>query len=183
MAVHVYHVDPDFFQTLKIPILRGHGLTRADRNAIVVSESLARRIWPADDPLGKPFNEGVVVGIAGTARMNSASDPDSVELYDLPDADAMPALVILVKTSGAPESLVPAVASIARNIDPKVLPEVELLKGFFKESLRQAEASALAVSLLGFVAQLLACLGIVGVVAYSRFAAYQRDRHPDGAWR
>jgi predicted permease len=173
MQVHLYHVDPELFQTLKIPILHGHGLSRSDRNGIVVSESLARRMWPTDDPLGKRFNERIVAGVAGTARMNAASDPDSVELYDLPDADAMPAMVVLVQTSGPPEALSPAIASIAKNIDPKVLPEVELLKNSFQTSLRSAEASALAVSVLGFVAQLLACLGIIGVVAY---AVSQRTR-------
>jgi ABC-type antimicrobial peptide transport system permease subunit len=130
-------------------------------------------MWPTDDPLGKRFNERIVAGVAGTARMNAASDPDSVELYDLPDADAMPAMVVLVQTSGPPEALSPAIASIAKNIDPKVLPEVELLKNSFQTSLRSAEASALAVSVLGFVAQLLACLGIIGVVAY---AVSQRTR-------
>jgi predicted permease len=173
MEVHTYHVDPQFFGTLKIPILLGHGLTHGDRNAIVVSESLARRRWPTESPLGKPFDNRVVAGVAGNARMNAGSDPDSVELYDLPEPDALPAMVLLVKTSAPPESLVPVIASIAKSVDPQVLPEVELLKSSFRESLRQAEGSALVVSLLGLVAQLLACLGIVGVVAY---AVSQRTR-------
>jgi predicted permease len=165
--VHMYHVDPQFLQTLKIPILRGRGLMRGDTHAVVVSESLARRKWPLEDPLGKLFDKRTVVGIAGSARLNAANDPDAVELYDLADADTLPSMIVLVRTIGPPESVLPLVASIAKAIDPQVFPEVDLVKGSFRESLRQAEGSALVVSLLGFVAQVLACLGIVGVVAYA----------------
>jgi ABC-type antimicrobial peptide transport system permease subunit len=128
---------------------------------------LARRKWPLEDPLGKLFDKRTVVGIAGSARLNAANDPDAVELYDLADADTLPSMIVLVRTIGPPESVLPLVASIAKAIDPQVFPEVDLVKGSFRESLRQAEGSALVVSLLGFVAQVLACLGIVGVVAYA----------------
>ena len=52
-------------------------------------------------------------------------------------------------------------------MDPDTFPEVQLLKTGFRRKLRGAEVSALTMSLLGFTAHLLACLGIVGVVAYA----------------
>jgi ABC-type antimicrobial peptide transport system permease subunit len=63
--------------------------------------------------------------------------------------------------------VLPSVASVARTLDPELFPEARLLKTSYREKLRQTEISALAVSLLGFSALLLACLGIVGLVAYS----------------
>jgi ABC-type antimicrobial peptide transport system permease subunit len=57
--------------------------------------------------------------------------------------------------------------SIAKSADPRVFPQVQLLKTAFGQKLEGAEKSALAVSLMGFISLLLACLGIVGVVAYA----------------
>jgi ABC-type antimicrobial peptide transport system permease subunit len=65
------------------------------------------------------------------------------------------------------------VASIAKSIDPRLVPEVQMMKTAFEGKLKTAEQSALAVSLLGAVALLLACAGIVGLVGY---AVLQRTR-------
>ena len=64
-------VDSHFLETMKIPLLRGRNLTRADTRAAVLSESAAHAIWPGADPLGKnfPLGEGyTVVGIAGNVQ-------------------------------------------------------------------------------------------------------------------
>ena len=68
---------------------------------------------------------------------------------------------------GPPEGLVPFVASVARSIDPAIFPEVQLVKSSFRRKMEDAEYAAMSVSVLGFVALLLASLGIVGLVAYS----------------
>ena len=173
--VHFNHVDPPFFQTMHIPLLRGRNLAPGDSSAIIVSESLARLQWPAEDPLGKPFRVGTsgpgttftVVGVAGSARLVSPEDSDAVEIYQLPDASMLPAMVVLVRTSAPPEGLISAVASVAKSIDPQLFPEVQLMRTSFQAKVRSAEYTALAVSLLGFVALLLACVGVIGLVAYA----------------
>jgi ABC-type antimicrobial peptide transport system permease subunit len=63
--------------------------------------------------------------------------------------------------------LVPFVASVAKSIDPKVFSDVQLMKSSFSRRMEGAEYAAISVSVLGFVALLLACLGIVGLVAYA----------------
>jgi ABC-type antimicrobial peptide transport system permease subunit len=74
---------------------------------------------------------------------------------------------VIVKTSGPPESVAGSVASISKEIDPKVAPEIELMRSSFTRQLRSVQSSALAVTALGSIALLLACLGIVGLVAYA----------------
>ncbi len=164
------HVDPQFFQTMKIPLLRGRNLIHGDTHAIIVSESLARRAWPGQDPLGRKLTLGEdysVVGISGSARLIKLEDSDSVEVYLPIDMADLPALFVLINTSRPPEDLVRSVASTAKAIAPNTVPEVQLLKSGFRRKLQNAEYSALVVSLLGSVAHLLACFGIVGVVAYA----------------
>jgi predicted permease len=171
--VHFNNIDPPFFQTMQIPLLRGRNLTRGDTHAIVVSESLARLQWPAEDPIGKTFRDSTVVAVSGSARLVSPEDSDAVEVYQLANADLLPSMVVLVRTSGPPEGMLALVASTTKSIDPKLFPETQLMKSAFRQKLYNAEYSALSVGILGFVALLLACLGIVGLVVY---AVSQRTR-------
>ncbi|HUO30361.1 MAG TPA: FtsX-like permease family protein, partial [Bryobacteraceae bacterium] len=169
--IHFNHVDPPFLQTMQIPILRGRNLASGDGDsAAVVSESLARIRWPSEDPIGKSLRLGKdelrVVGVSRSARLVSPEDSDAVEVYQLAGADLSP-MTALVRTSVPPESLVHSVTTVVKSIDPQLLPEVQLMKDEFRGKIQTAEYAALAVSVLGAVAQLLACLGIVGVVAYA----------------
>jgi ABC-type antimicrobial peptide transport system permease subunit len=134
---------------------------------MIASESLGRSLWPGQDPLGKQFDRRTVVGIAGSARQLALQDPDAVEGYFPVEVEHLPSMTVLVKTMGPVEDVLPSVASVARTLDPQLFPEARLLKTSYREKLRETEISALAVSLLGFSALLLACLGIVGLVAYS----------------
>jgi predicted permease len=170
IAIHSNNVDPEFFHTMKIPLLRGRALLAGDTQSIVISDSLARLAWPGKDALGGQFDAGdgkyTVVGIAGNARFVAPEDADAVEAYFPVKDDDLPSMVVLVKASGPPEGLVPFLSSTAKSIDPKMFPEVQLMKSSFRRRLKGTQYSALAVSVLGSVALLLACLGIVGLVAY-----------------
>jgi predicted permease len=170
ISVRINNVDSQFFQTMNIPFLRGRNLMRGDTQAIVISQSLAVSAWPAEDPLGKPLQMGkekyTVTGIVGNARAAAPGDRDAAEAYFLAGVPDLPSMTVLVRTSGLPEALVPTLASIAKAIDPGVFPEVQLMKISFQRSLHGTEYSALSVSVLAMVALFLACLGIVGLVAY-----------------
>lgn len=174
--VHTNHVDPRYFEAMKIPLLRGRNLLAGEAKAVVIGESLARVFWPGQDPIGKPFpsGEGVsVVGVAGTARTGALSDADAAEAYFPIEAGDWPGLVVLAKSAGPPEALISPLVATAQAIDPEIFPEVQTLKVSFREKLAGAERGALAVTFLGLVALGLACLGIVGLV---NFAVSQRTK-------
>lgn len=164
---HVNHIDPAFFQTMTIPLVRGRNLAPGDTRAVIVSDSLARLAWPGEDPLGKQFADYTVVGVSTSARVVALEDADAVEVYYLAEPADLPSMTLLVKTSGVPEGLAPVLASTARAIDRQVFPQLQLLSSRFRDKLRESEYSAVAVSLLGASALLLACLGIIGLVTYA----------------
>jgi predicted permease len=170
LDVHMYGIDPQFFSAMQIPLLRGRNLTRSDTRAIVISDSFAR-LWPTGDALGRPFQMGdvtyTVIGIAGSARLVALQDPDAVEAYYLAGDADLPSMVMLIKTVGSPEGLVRFVQALAKPIDPKIFPEVQLMKSSFHRKMESAEYAALSAGVLGAVALLLACLGVVGLVSYS----------------
>jgi ABC-type antimicrobial peptide transport system permease subunit len=72
-----------------------------------------------------------------------------------------------VRTNGSPEAVAPLAAAAAKALDARIFPDVRLVKTAFAGKLRETEIGALSVTLLGISALLLACLGIVGLVAYS----------------
>jgi predicted permease len=160
-------VTPEFFQTMDIPLLRGRNLLPGEKNAVIVSESLARHQWPGEDPIGKQFwQKDTVVGVAGNAHINAMNDGDSVEVYWAARGEDMSDMTLLVKAA-APERLLPMVKSIAESIDPKLFPEIWLLKAAVHQNMLNFELAAAAASMLGIAAALLAAMGLLGLVAYT----------------
>ena len=170
ILVHLNRVSPEFFQTMAIRILRGRQLSQGDSTAIVISESLARRRFPNEDPIGKPLRisgDRTVIGVAGNARTLAMQDADAVEAYLLAQPDDLPSASVLVKTTGSPETLTPTIFALSGEIDHAVVPEVESLRTGFERSIRSIKGSAIGVALLGSLALSLACLGLIGLIFYS----------------
>lgn len=167
----IHQVDPRYLATMRIPLQRGRNLTAGDETGVVVSESLARRKWPGLDALGQTLTIGDealnVVGIAGSARSLAMRDPDAVEIYRLTRESDLTGLALVARTAGPPEALASAVSAAAAGVDPNFKPRVQLLKNLFQQNIRDIQRSAFAVGLLGVIALAVACLGVVGLVAYS----------------
>jgi len=170
-AVNIYPnwVDTEFFKTMEIPLLRGRNFRPGETHAVIVSDSLARKLWPGQEALGQKFGDqkDLVVGIAGNARIKALNDGDAVEVYWAMQPSDMAAMTLLVKTAGAPDELPPMMKSIVETLDPKLFPYVWLLKSGFRDYTKILENTALGVSVLGMMAVLLASVGIIGLVAYA----------------
>jgi len=162
-------VGPDFFQTLRIPLLRGHFFQKGEKDAIIVSESLARKAWPGEDPIGKPWKKSndVVVGVVGNTRAMELNNTDATEIYSPPHADDLPAMSVLVRAAGDPSTVTPAIKAIASSIDTSLYPTITPLTAGFRKNVGRAEQIATIVSLLGSVAIFLAVVGLLGLVSYA----------------
>lgn len=169
IGIVMNRVDPEYFAAMELPLLRGRTLTSGDTHAVVVSRSLASIAWPGEDPLGKPFDitgvKHTVVGVAANAGTGQARE--SLEAYTLADRSDSDSASVLVAVNGSPEAALTVLASVAKGIDPSVLPEVQLMKANYERKLEGPKYSAAAVSILAVVALLLASLGIVGMVSYA----------------
>lgn len=169
--VNVYPnwVDPVFFKTMEIPLVRGRNFQPSEKHVVIVSESLAKRQWRGKDALGQKFGDAkdLVIGIAGDARIKSLNDNDATEIYWAAQSENLPTMTVLVKASGPLDSLATQSKAIVESLDPKIFPYIWTLKSGFRDFTRILENCAIGVSLLGIVAALLSGVGIVGLVAYA----------------
>src|SRR5262249_13004352 len=126
-------INEDFFWTMGIPILQGRPIDASDRThkVSVMSEALARRLWPNENPLGKQFRLGdpngpalEVIGIAGEVRGVSLQKNPNPTVY-LPywqrDRSTMS---LIVRTEMNPGAIVSSVRQEIHRIDPE-MPAVE----------------------------------------------------------
>ena len=161
-------IDTEFFRTMQIPILLGRNFLPAEKHVVIVSQSMAKRMWPGENPVGKLFEKkDTVVGVAGDARVNSLNENDTVELYWPAQLEDMPDMSIIFKTNGAPDGLTPTCKVIVQSLDPVLFPSISLLKANFRKEMKPIELAATAISLIGTVAMFLAGIGILGLVAYT----------------
>jgi predicted permease len=162
-------VGPDFFQTMRIPLLRGHSFHNGEKNAVILSESLVRKRWPREDPIGKQWEKSndVVVGVVGNTRAMELNNTDATEIYYPPTADDFPGMSVLVRAAGDPNTLTPTIKAIAGSIDSGLYPTITPLTAGFRKSIAQVEQIAMIVSLLGSIAIFLAVVGLLGLVSYA----------------
>ncbi|MGA8028267.1 MAG: ABC transporter permease [Bryobacteraceae bacterium] len=170
MMLYPNWVSPGFFQTMQIPTLLGRTFYPGEKNAVILSESFARKKWPGQNPLGKLVDEGEkdrVIGVVGDARVNALSEDDAMEEYWPPAQEQMPGMVVMARMAGAVETLPSAAKSISESLDSKVLPEIRQIKSLYLDNVMQVERVAGVVTLIGLVALALAGVGVIGLVSFT----------------
>jgi putative ABC transport system permease protein len=173
-------VSPDYFRTAGPAIVRGREFVDADDasspRVAIINEAMARELWPNQDPIGRTLRvvdqkeELRVVGIARTAQYMFLGEPPRpffwTALGQHPRADAFLEIV----TSGAPESLIPAVRRVVRDLDPNVpLFEVRSMKDHLRNgrALFTVRLGAIFGGTFALLALALATVGLYGLVSYS----------------
>ncbi|HEY1339703.1 MAG TPA: FtsX-like permease family protein [Bryobacteraceae bacterium] len=173
--IYLNPVDPAYFTTLRLPVSHGRIFGPGDPDALVVSESAARRLWPHESPLGKTCliakRLRTVTGVVKDSGANLLAFPDSVEAYiPIGDAEA-PFVTLLVHASDPGARLTPALRA-AGTVDGTA-PIVASLRSSIDRQMDSAGKVLAIVGSLGAIATVLALLGIFGLVA---FTVAQRTR-------
>jgi predicted permease len=172
VPVYPNWVTPEFFRTMGIPIRLGRTFYAGEKSAVIVSESMARREWPGQNPVGQLLPNGdakdTVVGVSGDAHANAANDDDAVEQYWPAQQADMPDMALMVRTAGKPDSLPPMIKGISESLDVKLFPEISQMKVLYQDKvLDLIENIAKAITLTGLVAVVVAAVGVIGLVSFS----------------
>jgi predicted permease len=172
-------IFPGYFKTLGIPILKGRDFTEADREGTelvaIVNETTARTFWPGEDAVGKRFkhrmnpNFYTVVGVARDAKYGGiGSTTQPPHLYYPALQYYAPAMTLAVRTSGDPETLLPALRQVIRQADPTMpVPFPRTMRDVLFRNMWTARLGAMLLAVFGLLAVTLTSVGIYGVMAYS----------------
>jgi predicted permease len=174
----------DYFRALGVPLRRGRWFTDADvfgaPYVAVISESMAKRFFPGEDPIGKrikesgpdltnlPFRE--IVGIVGDVKYFGL-DRDTSAAYYLAfwqDQGVGTVNFLTVKTNGPAAGVTESISREIRRLEPNiVVSQVSTMEDAVSDSVAQPRFRTTLIGGFALLALLLAAVGIYGVIAYS----------------
>lgn len=175
-----YTVTPEWFETMRIPLLRGRLLATADRpdapQAILINESFAARRFAGRDPIGVrvkmgPFNRpdgpwGTIVGVVGDvkqASLTESTDAFYVALGQWAGVDLVQSLV--VRTTGSPTAFVEPIKQAIWSVNPSLpLERITTMSDLVADSEAQRSFALTIFAAFGLAALLLAGVGVYGVI-------------------
>ncbi len=175
-------IGTDYFRTLEVPLERGRSFTDADNEkgayVAIVSEAMAKKYWPHEDPIGRPFTMSSaakhpvqVVGVAGDVHYTNGSDAPGPYFYvPFQQHYAQDSLEVLeVRTASDPAAMIPEMERTIHGMAPE-LPvfEVKTLHQalYSPDGLLIFEVAAAAAGVMGTLGLILAIVGVYGVLSY-----------------
>jgi len=175
------YATPGYFDAIGTRLVRGRGFSERDTSetqpVIVLSGTLARRLFGDDDPLGRfvyiPGWGGPeaieVVGIAEDVRLTGLRQEAPPTMYwPYAQWNWRPNLSFVVRTAGDPGALVPSIRQVVTKLDPDLaIYSVELLADRTRRSVAEERLTTTLLSGFATLALLLGAVGIFGVMAYT----------------
>jgi len=183
-------ITPNFFAAMRTPLVRGRDLNDFDTAsgtwAAIINETMARRFFPGEDPIGKHLTLRVVSGeepreIIGVVRdiplqrIQASAEPiiyasylQQSPAYRGPFGNMFGQMTFLLRSSGDPMSLLPAARRAVSEVDPdRAITKIQTMEQYWGSGMRDKRYLALVLGVFAFMATVLAAIGIYGVIAYS----------------
>jgi putative ABC transport system permease protein len=172
----VYIVTPGYFQALQIPLKSGRTFTRADdqgdRRLLVVSQSMARKIWGHEDAVGKTLYIGTkaaeVIGVVGDVHNEALSAEARDTIYMPTRLAPRSSFNLFIRTNGDPLRSVNAIREAIWSVDKdQAVSDIATMQQVVSEHVAQPRFFTVLLSVFGALAITLAAIGAYGVISYS----------------
>jgi putative ABC transport system permease protein len=173
-------VSPAYFTTMRIPLIAGRFFTDSDASGaprvVIVNETMAKRYWPGEDPIGKHVSYGgfgptvspTVVGVVGDVKHGGLENDAEVEMYVPYRQNPRNSTALVVRANKNPMAMARVVESTIWSIDKDALvSEVAPMENVISDSIARPRFNTFLLSVFAGAALILAAVGIYGVVSYS----------------
>jgi putative ABC transport system permease protein len=176
-------ITPEFFHTLKIPLLKGRYFDEKDDahapGVMIISEAFAHKYFPNENPLGQvlrvhvsldgqPTRDWQIVGVVGDVHYRSLDTPVGPEIYVPFAQQTLGWMEVVVRSSSSLPQMNLALRDILHSIDPSLaVPPVRTMEELIGETVGGRKFLMKLLSGFSGIALLLAAVGIYGVLSYS----------------
>jgi putative ABC transport system permease protein len=169
-------ITPDYFRTIRIPLLRGRMFTEADtvkdaEPVVIINDIAARRFFNDKDPLGTVVDTSgkrTIVGIVRAVRLGGPEAPLRPEVYLPFNFDRAFGGTMYLRTMGDPEALSPAArAAVQSVLTDVVVSETQTFDAMYDRLIVQRKFNMIVLALFGALALTIAAAGVYGVMAYT----------------
>jgi putative ABC transport system permease protein len=177
--VNFNRVSPGYFRTVESPLLMGRDFSDADTltssKVMIIGVATARHFWGTANPIGKTIslddskkNSYQVIGVVKDAKYGSLDEPLQMTAFVAASQDSEPGPEsnFEIRFDGPAEALIPAVRSAIAAANKDAALEIQTLDAHVSDTLVQPRLVALLSSFFGFLALLLASIGLYGVFSY-----------------
>ncbi|MES2178712.1 MAG: ABC transporter permease [Gemmatimonadota bacterium] len=182
IGVDVVHRDvlPGYFETLRVPLLKGRYIDEGDRadgeGVVVLNDAAVRQYFPNEEPVGQqvtfnrvPDSTSVwyrIVGVVGSERQGALAEPAKPEIFQPAAQRGSGTMVLVIRATRDPEALVPLLRQSVARLDPGLaLADVKTMTEVVAQSSSRERFMTLLLFAFAFVGFVLALVGVYGVMA------------------